>query len=207
MAAVIYLSGAIRDVSHPNLGWMLNPNMGNRLPAQGWWAMDNGCFSQSTAFSWEKFWRVTNKLLEQGGERCLFVVAPDIPFDADGTLARFENYLPRLQDLPVPIAIATQDGMGTEDIPWAEIGTVFVGGSTQWKLAHESTAIMEAARQRGKWIHVGRVNSLSRLRTAFSAGADSADGTYLKYGPDVNWPKLRGWLETMIEKPPMRLYG
>jgi hypothetical protein len=50
------------------------------------------------------------------------------------------------------------------------------------------------ARGRGKWVHMGRVNSLRRLRYAAAIGCDSADGTYLAFGPDTNLPAVRGWL-------------
>jgi hypothetical protein len=41
---------------------------------------------------------------------------------------------------------------------------------------------------------MGRVNSLTRLRYAEAIGCDSADGTYIVFGPDVNFPKVLGWL-------------
>ena len=42
---------------------------------------------------------------------------------------------------------------------------------------------------------MGRVNSLRRLRLAAADGYDSVDGTFLAFGPDVNLPRLRAWLE------------
>ena len=53
---------------------------------------------------------------------------------------------------------------------------------------------MAEAKARLKWVHMGRVNSLRRLRYASAIGCDSADGTYLRFGPDVNLPTLQGWL-------------
>jgi len=29
---------------------------------------------------------------------------------------------------------------------------------------------------------------------------DSVDGTYLKHGPDVNWPKLNAWLDKVRDQ-------
>jgi hypothetical protein len=29
---------------------------------------------------------------------------------------------------------------------------------------------------------------------------DSVDGTFLKYGPDVNWSKLNRWLDTVRDQ-------
>jgi len=41
------------------------------------------------------------------------------------------------------------------------------------------------------------VNSLKRLRLARNAGAHSADGTFVAYGPDVNIPKVAKWMRTL----------
>jgi hypothetical protein len=186
---------------------MITQHMGNRLPAHGVWAMDNGCYSQHKEFSLSAFLKKASQLISVHGDRCLFVVAPDVPFNAEGTIERWRQTSSAVKELGRPTAFVTQDGMGYEDIPWKDCDALFVGGSTLWKLGHESTAIIHEAKQRGHWVHVGRVNSLSRMRVAASAGADSADGTYLKYGPDINWPKLKGWLDTMNSNPVMRLTG
>ncbi len=51
-------------------------------------------------------------------------------------------------------------------------------------------------------VHCGRVNSLKRLRYAASIGCQSADGTFLAYGPDRNLPVLLGWLHTLHAPTP-----
>lgn len=48
---------------------------------------------------------------------------------------------------------------------------------------------------------MGRVNSRSRLKIAEWFGCDSADGTYLAYGPDKNLPKLLKWLDELDGTP------
>lgn len=53
---------------------------------------------------------------------------------------------------------------------------IFIGGSTEWKLS----AIMpwgRWAKDRGLYVHVGRVNSSKRIALCGQAGADSFDGT------------------------------
>lgn len=201
---MIYLSGAVRpDVVHPRIGWMVTPEMGNRLPEHGWWAADNGCFTNPEGFRWEKYQRHIERLLEQAGDRCLFVTAPDVPFDMERTLDRFDEYLPRLQSTGARIALVTQDGMGVEDVAWGAVDAVFVGGTTEWKTGQESAAITLEARRRGKWVHMGRVNSMRRVRAAQSMGCHSVDGTFLKYGPDVNLPRLLRWLEAAELQPSM----
>lgn len=65
---------------------------------------------------------------------------------------------------------------------------VFVGGSTDWKLAtlYDWAAL---AQSRGAWCHVGRVNSVRRIRLCHLAGVDSFDGTSAsRYS--VELPKL-----------------
>lgn len=174
---------------------MVTPEMGNRLPPHGYFAIDNGCFAHPDTFSMEKYERYVTRLLATDAHRCLFVTAPDVPFDADGTVARFEQYGARTKALGAPVAFITQDGMGVEDVPWSDIDALFVGGSTAWKTGYESGALLNRARERGVWTHMGRVNSYSRYRAAETMGCDSADGTFLAFGPDANWPRLRGWLE------------
>jgi hypothetical protein len=48
---------------------------------------------------------------------------------------------------------------------------------------------------------MGRVNSLKRLRIANSFGCDSADGTYLAFGPDINLTRARGWMPQVHQQP------
>jgi len=203
---MLYLSGCVRpEFRHPNLGFMLGPNQGNKIPPDRLWAADNGAFSTATPFSWDRFERWLLPRLEAAGDRCLFVVTPDVPFDANGTLARWREYRTSMTQFNRPVAFVSQDGMGTEDVPWSDFETLFIGGSTAWKTGHESGALVTEARRRGKWVHFGRVNSLRRLRTAASMGGDSADGTFLKYGPDKNWPRLLHWLDSLDTQPSLLL--
>lgn len=205
---MLYLSGAIREAlsKHPEIGWMATPDMGNKLPHGPWWAFDNACFANPQGFDFDRWERALRRRIHEAGEdKLLFVVAPDIPFDGEGTVKRFAEYRDRLLGLKLPLAFVTQDGMGAEDVPWGDIDAVFVGGSTEWKTGHESGAIVTEARERGKWVHMGRVNSLRRLRAAYSMGCNSVDGTFLKYGPDVNLQRLLGWFREMGVQPVLRL--
>lgn len=148
---------------------------------------------------------------------CLFVTVPDvlrwvavdgarIPIgDAAGTLARFAELAPVVRELGLPVALVAQDGLelagdylvaGDQAVAWADVDVLFVGGSTDWKLGADARAICVEARRRGIWVHVGRVNSWRRL-DAVRDYCDSADGTYLAFGPDANLPKLVGWLDAL----------
>ena len=68
------------------------------------------------------------------------------------------------------------------------------GGATGWKLGPAAADLAGQARNRGKWVHMGRVNSLRRLSYAQAIGCHSVDGTYMAYGPDRNLPTLLRWL-------------
>jgi len=205
---VIYLSGAVQpSLRHPRIGWMVTPEMGNVLPDHGWWAADNGCFTNPTGFSWAKYEAWLTVRLSQAADRFLFATAPDVPFDGDGTLARFDEYITRMAATAPRIAMVTQDGMHSEDLRWDDFDALFVGGTTEWKTGQESAAICLEAGRRGKWVHMGRVNSMRRIRAAQSMGCDSVDGTYLKYGPDVNTPRLLRWMAEVERQPPLRWNG
>lgn len=41
--------------------------------------------------------------------------------------------------------------------------------------------LVRQARNHGKWVHMGRVNSMARMERARSMGCNSADGTFIKY--------------------------
>lgn len=208
---MIYLSGCIvPSLSHPQLGWMVTPDMGNRLPDHGYFAIDCGMYGLvqrgiPEKFDMARYERFIEKKQAEAGDRLLFVVTPDMPFSADGTIEAYERYGQRTKATGARTAFVTQDGMQSEDIPWRDVDAIFVGGSTEWKLGQESVALMSEAHRRGKWVHVGRVNSGKKFRAAVSAGADSADGTFLKYGLDYNWRRLKGWLDMQTAQPSMVL--
>lgn len=194
---MIYLSGAIRpELHHPQIGWMCTPKMGNRLPDHGWWAADNGCFSNPTGFSWDEYERWLTPRQERHGDRLLFATYPDVPFDSDGTLARFDQYRSRMRQFHRR-ALVTQDGMHPEDIRWDDIEALFVGGTTEWKTGPESLELCTEAKRRGLWVHMGRVNSFDRMRTALKMGCDSADGTYIAFGPELNTPNVIRWVNEL----------
>jgi hypothetical protein len=85
-------------------------------------------------------------------------------------------------------------------VPWNEFDALFIGGTTAWKLGPAAARLAQQGRQRGLWVHMGRVNSLRRLRYAASIGRHSVDGTHLTYGPRRKLPELLGWLQTVARE-------
>jgi hypothetical protein len=188
---VIYLSGCVRDDLAPEMGVMVTPMMGNRLPALRRWAADTGCFSQPERHDDDAYiaW-----LAERDSARCLFATAPDVVGDADATLARSAPMLTRIREAGYRSALVGQDGLRPDMLPWENIDAFFVGGSTAWKLGEAAADLVREANARGKWTHMGRVNSERRVMYAKSIGCKSVDGTYIAFGPDINGPRVCSWM-------------
>jgi hypothetical protein len=197
---LMYLSGAInKTVSQtaPDwVGWMMSPKMGNRVPDDGRLiGFDNGCFGDQ--FS-PRRWRLFLLKHYPLRSRALFVVVPDVVGDAEATLGRWHEYSATARLYKMPLAFVGQDGLRPEMVPWDEFECFFIGGSDNWKWPDgEITpcvrALIDAAKDRGKWVHAGRVNSGKRFAMCAAAGIDSGDGTYLTRGPNVNLPRLLKW--------------
>jgi hypothetical protein len=173
------------------LGCIVTPAQGNRIPAGAVWAADNGCFGNGYPGDVEYLaWLAVRPRVRH----CVFAVAPDVPFDMPATLKRSRPFLPVIRAMGYRAALAAQNGAENTDLPWDDFDVLFIGGDTLWKLSPAAAWLTREARTRGKHVHMGRVNSLRRLRLAWGMGCDSADGTYLAFGPDVNLPRLLGWL-------------
>jgi hypothetical protein len=160
-------------------------------------ALDNDGFN---GFDWPRFRAMLDTWLPQGP---LFVTMPDVVGNAHATVGMGELYERMLgwsgidtAEADVTWALVLQDGMEDRDVDhWlAQAGALFVGGSTRWKLSRAAFDLVQAGKARGKWVHMGRVNTFRRLRTAFEWGCDSVDGTGFTKAPDVQVSLFLRWL-------------
>lgn len=181
---------AMRD---GHLGYIDTPAQGNRRPADVVWAADNGCFGKG--YPGDDAWLAWLAGMDPAG--CLFATAPDVVGDAAATLTRSAPFLPQIRALGYPAALVAQDGLEDLEIPWDDFDVLFLGGTTEWKLGAHARALAGEAKARGKRVHMGRVNSERRFRYAVAIGCDSADGTFLTYGPDRRLPDLLAWVRTL----------
>lgn len=169
------------------LAQLVTPDTGNRLVPGVRWALDNGCF----AGSWSpQRWSATLDRY-QGAPGCLFAVAPDVVGDADATFELWSRWWPAVMRRGYRAAYVAQNGV--RFLP-AGPQALFVGGDDAFKLGPEGRRVIALAHRLGWWVHMGRVNSLRRLRYAADLGCHSVDGTYLRFGPDRNLPRLLSWL-------------
>lgn len=194
------------------IGLMIQPGNSYHLKVGNYpfWAADNGAFTKSPkGFDEAKFRTMLKResLREYAGS-CLFVVAPDklqvlpsgeVVGDARGTLDQFPAWALEIREAGFPVALVAQNGLETmlDQVPWALVDVLFIGGNTEWKLSDAARVCIVEARSRGKTTHMGRVNSFSRMARAAEMLCDTADGTFLMFGPKANLPRLIGWLERL----------
>lgn len=136
------------------------------------WALDNDAFA---AWDENRFKRALDYYAAL--PECLFVVVPDVVSNSQATLERFYQWRDYVKPYGYPLAFVLQNGQRLEEIPFADIGAVFIGGDDAYKLGGEIVSLVIEAHKRGKWVHMGRVNSQKRIRYARAIGCDSVDGT------------------------------
>lgn len=175
----VLVSGASKTVArllpeHPNLGVLVVPGEWNALPAPGvTWAADNGAFS---GFDEGRFRSFLLRLGSRGGD-CMWVAAPDVVGDAAATLRLWRTWAPIIRARGLVPALVLQDGLDPRSVPWPEVGAVFVGGTTAYKLSASAAAVVAEAARRGLWSHMGRVNTMRRIFYAAAIGCRSVDGS------------------------------
>ncbi len=197
---MLYLSGCINLNLPDEVGFMHTPMMGNSLYHGRTWAADTGCFAAPHKHDNDKYLSWLHRHNDIAGQ-CLFATAPDVVGDAAATLVQSTPMLKAVRQIGYRAALVAQDGMEELKIPWEEFDALFIGGTTQWKLGSHAASIVQEAKRRDKWVHMGRVNSLRRLKFARSMGCDSADGTHVAFQPDINVLKVQRWVQTLDCQP------
>lgn len=197
----IYFSGAVRReiAGLDGYGYMMTPNMGNRIPDGQAWFADSGLFSSKgeRAFDLSKY---LGWLMRGDRSSNLGVTAPDKVGDAVETLKRSIPVLPMIRELGYKAALVAQDGLEDLTVPWDLFDVLFIGGSTEWKLGAAAAGLVAEAKRRGKWVHMGRVNSYKRYKYAAGIGCDSVDGTFLAFAPTANLARLVTWSDKVKEE-------
>ena len=159
-------------------GWRLLVSAAACLRCEGFpYALDNGAWSaytQGRPFDDRAFVVALAKM----GAGADWTTIPDIVAGGPASLELSLKWMRRVLDETPRAMLAVQNGMVPEDVrPFigARVG-IFVGGDTKWKMATlEQWCAL--GRERGAWVHVGRVNSKKRISACATSGATSFDGT------------------------------
>jgi hypothetical protein len=189
-AEVHYLAGRF-----PNrIGWLIGPSARSKSKLRPWihYALDNDAFSawlKETEWS-ESEWIAMLNWAKLNAQKPKWAIVPDVVANKQKTLENWNRYQHYLKQYNWPMAFAVQDGMTPDDVP-INADVVFVGGSTEWKWKTVSTWTRNFKR-----VHVGRVNSVSKLWHCQDLGVESVDGTGWFRDPSdpSKFPAVLDWL-------------
>lgn len=182
----------VREAMRKGLvGQIVNPASGNAVLPGVDWAADNAVFGGN--YPGDEAYLTWLSDRARYRKDCRFAVAPDVVCDAAATLERSSPLLRRIRHLGLPVALVAQNGLEDLYVPWDDFDALFIGGDTAWKLGPHAHALAAEARHRGKWVHMGRVNSWKRFRAAHERGCHSVDGTCVAVAPDVYLSQVIAW--------------
>lgn len=165
------------------------------------WALDNEAFT--LGFDPDRFFDYLSSL-ENYRDKNLFVACPDSVGDVKKTIALYKKWRPAFGNWNV--AYVAQDGSENYPIP-DDCTTVFIGGSTDWKLSQQAEDVIYRALDAGKEIHIGRVNYKKRY-DHFSSMKGSegwtCDGTRPRF--EGTERAIIAWAEYMVAPRQLRLH-
>lgn len=169
------------------------------------WAGDLGCldgprFVKRCNIDTARVWLF--ETMARYRRQALFVTVPDVVGCATATLAAFVQLRQRF--LGWPLAYVAQDGSESLPFPYGA-STVFIGGSTEWKLSEAAANVVKRAVEDGLHVHIGRVNwwrRYSHFRCMPHSENFTCDGTRQRYERDA---ALVAWRAYQQQPPLFRL--
>jgi len=185
---IIFVSGATKSLKRhrcAELGQLMTPQDGNLYRGEEMLvAVDNCAYSN---WNEDKFIKLLDSLI---GKNVVWVAAPDVVGNASETSMLYDDrwYEEIKIKRGLPIAYVAQDGMDWIGNPANDFDCLFIGGTTEFKLGGYVRYAVQSAKEHGKWVHMGRVNSLLRLRYAMRIGCDSIDGSGFSIAPEEKIP-------------------
>lgn len=170
----------------PQLGRLVQPrhydSLGRTVANGRVWAADNDCFQGLDAAAYR---RMVEALPVEG---CRFVTVPDVVADHAATVELWSDWSQYVKARGLPAAFVLQDGCRTFSHVPSDADALFVGGTTVYKMSEQARTIVTEAKQRGMWVHMGRVNTARRIVLARSWGCDSVDGSSFSMFSDAHIP-------------------
>jgi len=198
-------SGSLRSsLSSRGIGLVVQRGRIGKAETDLWtrYIFDNLAFSDwksGSQFDSSSFTKDILSILDlQEEKRPDFSVLPDVVAKGKESLSLSMSWLYRFGRTSIRWALVVQDGISSEDVNWsAPFHTIFVGGSTRWKLDTAPTWVKEAHKN-GKSCHIGRVGSAQRVRWARAIGADSIDSS-LPLWSEENMRSFLGATECTVQ--------
>ena len=116
-------------------------------------------------------------------KNCICALVPDEPFNRWGTMENWHKfkYFPRA--LGYKLGFVTQTEMEVSDVPWQDIGCLFIGGNDNHKRGYDGWKLASVAAELGIWVHIGRGNT-GRAIEQFWPYANSVDGTSVLFNSE-----------------------
>lgn len=198
----LFVSGATATVAKyadsPMIGRLIQPRNGNDVQDLATCGLPAGADNDALAgVNPDALLNLWDRLAPRRGDWLKFVTAPDaVMLTANGpygdwpaTLWLWRCWRPALLARKLPPAIVAQDGATPSDVPWDEIDALFIGGSTRWKMSQQAALLIRVAAKRGKWVHVGRINSFYRIGHFDQLPVNSFDGGQFSMFPETYIPK------------------
>lgn len=170
---------------HYFIGRLITPPLLTNKPLHGYTAMDNFCF---TGLQKDKFFRMLEKYAAQSSE-IKWVCCPDKVGDWVETRRLFDVWSTRIKSFGYKLAYVLQDGQPVNEIPWGVLSCIFLGGTDSFKLSKYALEICSKGIEMGKHVHVGRVNSVTRL-SKFWKYCHSFDGSNYSRWSRASMPRL-----------------
>jgi hypothetical protein len=208
---ILLVSGASKTVdalypSNPcRLGRLYTPRTGNSVVQQPdgmVFAYDNDGFKYFDKDRWlERLHDWTDRCV-QAVDQCRFVTCPDFVGNAWMTDRLFKSWHGYIHRLGFPVAFVAQNGLERQKVYWRRFEALFIGGDNVFKMAPFAADLIKEAKDKGKWVHVGRVNSIRRARVFLDLGVDSVDGTGFSMFPTTYIPWFMGFLQNPDNPPP-----
>lgn len=195
------ISHLVSQADQHMVGDFISPRAWQLLGKTPVWAADNDAFS---GFNSDRYLRMLDSILagmirRRGKFPPAFVTVPDVVCDHWRTMDLYQDWHREVGGRGLARCLVLQNGIeevidrhGWNAIPWEDVEALFIGGDTPFKFCEQVRFIVGAAKSEGKWVHMGRVNSVKRMRYAIEIGCDSCDGSGMARFPNaVLFPMLR----------------
>jgi hypothetical protein len=140
-----------------------------------------------------------------GKPGCLFVTAPDVVGDAASTLARWPFWSRLIRGLGHAPAFVAQDGITPARVPWAELGALFIGGSTQLQGKRRGAEPRRDRARERDLVALGARQRQAPIRARAQGGMPVDRRHGFSRFPDTNIPLADQWRAEIAAQPELEL--